>query len=239
VLASPRIVEAKRRARSRGEVGQAVPSLTVIASSARYGPLVRKGQINQAVIDAMKRAEAGLPEGARVQLVISGFRHDGPGLASSAIQTAFRLGQITDPASGERIRPWPEYPHQIAFADNARSRLTLRWLKGQPWAVILIILLASILAGLLMYYLGHSSWSLQGPPGGGGSRSCATTPAVGFDCNGVLRVGYLPWWDALIAAAALAALPVALHYTGRLEEGEAELIRGREELQQARGGWGT
>jgi len=99
-------------------------------------------------------AEAGLPEGERVQLAIRGWTI--PLLGSVGAQVAgyinqqWRLGNIRDLVTGEVPQAWPEYPSEVAQYVGSSDTLYLRWRKGQPFVVWFV---GFLILGLGVLYL--------------------------------------------------------------------------------------
>lgn len=120
--------------------------------------------VNRAVLEAEKR----LPEGARVQLEITGWTV--PLLGSQAARVAADLnralaeGRIRDPDTGEPIKPWPEHPDRIAFAVG--DTVVLRWIKGQAWVFNMVrstLIFAAVTAAVIWLLLSRASWSMYNP----------------------------------------------------------------------------
>lgn len=115
----------------------------------------------------LRAAEAGLPEGARVELTLEFEpltlplygRVDLARLAAEAVNRAAAEGQLT--SGGEVIQPWPEY-RQIALYDSAAGITRIRWRKGVPWVPLLVgILIGIALVGGILLYLKIRGWTLS------------------------------------------------------------------------------
>lgn len=154
---------------------------TKLLDRAQAGPLVAdlsldtfwniirdRRNVEQLVNRELRRAEAGLPEGTRVELVLTGLypvQNIRPSDLAYRINLAYIEGKIRDPDTGEIIRPWPEHGNTIAWANDAAGTLTLRWVKGVAWAWRIIwYLVGVILLGLAAYYiykmLHASGWTI-------------------------------------------------------------------------------
>ncbi len=183
------------------------------------------GDVQSIVNQAVQNAEAGAPEGARIQLEIDSV----PGAAAliSRINAAFRAGRITNPADGKPIQPWPEYPNEIAFAWQGSNGIMLRWVKLQ-WQIILIVVLL-LVAVAVVYALTRSSWRLMSVSASGGQGAATGPPFVGIQ-DGTAYFAWLPVeWDAAIAVG-LVATPFILRSV-------AGAIRGAHDVEAAeRGG---
>lgn len=115
------------------------------------------GAIAQVLQPDILAAEKREPDGTYFQLVLTGFRTPLGSLAGTAGQNlnkAFVLQSpsLRDPATGELVIPWPQYPDRIAFWDDATATLTLRWIRGQEFAPVILYGLA-ILIGFVVLYL--------------------------------------------------------------------------------------
>lgn len=154
---------------------------TKLLDRAQAGPLVAdlsldtfweiirdRRNVEQLVNAELRRAEAGLPEGTRVELVLTGLytvQNIKPSDLAYRINLAKIEGKIVDPDTGEAIHPWPEHGNTIAWANDAAGTLTLRWLKGVAWTWRIVwYLVGVILLGLAAYYiykmLHASGWTM-------------------------------------------------------------------------------
>jgi hypothetical protein len=187
-----------------------------IASSAADGPLVQsvspatlatlaveyfsdyqsflataEGLVNAAVTGA----ENDLPEGAQVQLVLTGLT--GPfggslaGQMAGAITQAWARGQIVN-VDGTTLQPWPG-AGAVAYPDDASATLTLRWIKGQPWVWVLVGVLLAVTAIAVYTALRNGGYSMSTLSAGASVVSWAVRN----------------WWVFPVGAAALAILPFA------------------------------
>jgi len=110
--------------------------------------------ITRYVDQAVTEAEAGLPEGQRVELQIRGWDIPGYGSVgsqvSSYINSQWRAGKLKDLLTGEKPLAWPEYPNQVAWYESGSDTLIMRWRKGQPFIVWFI---GFVILGLGVLYL--------------------------------------------------------------------------------------
>lgn len=209
---------------------------TKVIDRARAGPLlsditlenfwsiVRDPYNAQYLLNAqLRQAEAGLPEGARVELVLRGlYTVEGkkPSDLANQINLLYNQGKMVDPDSGEMLRPWPEHAaaRQLAWADDAAGTLTLRWLKGIAWVWYLI---CAIALGLFAYFLYKmlrgSDWAMY--------KAVTKTNGDGNGGGCPKIFGVCVWWLAG-GAAAIAVAPWLIRQA-------AKIIRARHELEEA------
>jgi len=200
--------------------------MTTIASSDTDGPLVggidaltaldlaatNPQALAQYVNPALQHAERSLPEGAEVELDITGWQVAGQSIAQFvASRLNANIRDIRDPDTGEQVQPWPQYPDQIAWGDDSTDTLTLRWVKGQPFAVWIIVGIV-VLAGI-WYLLSRAKW-----------RASANVVAPGTP-NPVSIGAWIVdhWWLFLILAAAGVAAPFIVRSAAKTEEAVNEL----------------
>lgn len=114
----------------------------------------------------IQAAEDNAPEYTPMQLQITGLW--GPtgsiaGALAGGVNQDWRQGKIQQSINGvtEPLLPW-DNASAIAYADDSTATLTLQWIKGQPWAYVLIGLLVIIAAVALYDILTGSKWSLTG-----------------------------------------------------------------------------
>ena len=95
--------------------------------------------ITRYVDEAVTSAEAGLPEGQRVQLSIRGWTIPGfgsvGGQVANYVNQQWRAGRLRDLITGEKPLSWPEYPNQVAWYESSSDEVIMRWRKGQPFIV--------------------------------------------------------------------------------------------------------
>lgn len=211
-----------------------------IASLTANGPLASGSVASPAFNRAVLNAEAGLPEGAYVELTIDSV--NAAAQVVSGLNRQYQNGQITYPSTGELIQGWPAYPGQIAFLTSDRQGVVLRWRKGQPW---IFILLAAILvvAVLVFVSLQRSNYSMQTPQtsvgGGSGGGGVGLTTGkfvwLGVGPKGTFRIFNIPWYWVAGGLGLGAVGAVGAQVYGRVEEGEAEVLKGQRDIQEARG----
>jgi hypothetical protein len=197
---------------------------TKLLDRAQAGPLVAdlsldtfweiirdRRNVEQLVNAELRRAEAGLPEGTRVELVLTGLytvQNIKPSDLAYRINLAKIEGKIVDPDTGEAIHPWPEHGNTIAWANDAAGTLTLRWLKGVAWTWRIVwYLVGVILLGLAAYYiykmLHASGWTIfkvvEKKKNGGWVVTPFGWVLFGLGAFGLLAVA--PWAMRKIAAA--------------------------------------
>lgn len=211
------------------------PGYRVVTDYAIAGPLLLGPDPSTDFNQAVARAEAGLPEGARVVLQIDSV--NAASTVISQLNSAYENGQIKNPQTGELIQGWPEYPGKIAFPFNSGNGVELRWVKGQPWIPILIVVIAAIAVAVILS-LQHSPYRMltpSGTPSGGGSGSSSASPPWFGYYGGTLYILRFPWYWSALAGTALLVGPWAVSQVARLEESESEYLEARQELASAKG----
>ena len=143
---------------------------------------VSASELEQFVNPAAYQAEAGQPEGAQIELDITGwtiFGTDYSQTVADKINSYWQQGQFV--INGENMQAWPG-ANQIAYGGN--NTVTVQYLKGQLWIlwIALAIAVAVWLYGLLQSFTGGQSWSL--------GVNTATTPKGGWWAN-------LPLWEKM------------------------------------------
>lgn len=112
----------------------------------------------------IRSAEQGAPEGARMQLDLTLVNPSLPFVGAVDLAQAIANGLNQAAAAGrmvsgsETIRTWPG---ESAIAAAQGNVVHVRWVKGVPWAPIIIgVLLGIVVLGILVYaYIHH--WSLS------------------------------------------------------------------------------
>lgn len=136
---------------------QAGPLVTDLSLDNFWDIIRDRRNVEQLFNAQFRQAEAGLPEGARVELALTGLytvQNIKPSDLAYRINLLKIEGKLVDPDTGEAIRAWPEHGNTIAWANNAAGTLTLRWRKGVAWAWRIIwYLVGVILLGLAAYYI--------------------------------------------------------------------------------------
>jgi hypothetical protein len=141
---------------------------------------VSPSEIESFVNPAAYAAEAGQPEGAAIELDISGWTFlgtDYSGQVASQINSYWQSGEFV--VNGEDMAAWPG-ASQVAYGGN--DTVTLQYLKGQIW--ILYIAVAVALAYVAMQIFGYftgQKWAV-------GVESSTTTTSQNFISR---------WWNNL------------------------------------------
>lgn len=161
-----------------------------------------------------------LPEGTRMELDIGGFDIFGYGFASTAadrVNAAWQAGQLN--YGGEPIQPWPEYPSQVAWGDDATGTITFRALKAQWQAIFFIALGAALVIAFVVLW---NHWSQPSTPW---QAQAAYPPGQQPTITGQGILAWLarnwPW--LLLAGGALAAAPFVVRKVAELREAENKL----------------
>jgi len=193
-----------------------------IASSSEDGPILAVAGVGATptINTALAAAEAGQPEGAQLTLTIDGLGA-WAGLAASRINAQYAAGAITDPASGEAIQAWPGATTLASVGAN--DALVLQWVKGQPWAFILVgLLIAAIVAFAFYEAMANAPWKMT-------AQTTATGQGAGVPLAGApmfggqpFRVFWLPWYWAAVGVGVLAAGPWVIERVARGTESVEE-----------------
>lgn len=205
-----------------------------IGSASSLGPLVTATGIDSYVVNqAVAQAEAGQPEGMRIQLLVPNLGQFAQP-AANALQSRFLTGQFKDPATGTPIIPWPETPSTVADIPIGQpGTLRVRWVKGQWQIEVVIGIAVAIIGYLLIQSLHGSPWSMQSAAAASSGGTGTTTPMFGGQ---PFRVFYVPWYWAAAGTLGLVAAPFVLHKVAQTEGSEAELVQNRRALRQAEEG---
>lgn len=216
----------------------------VIARGSNDGPLVEEiGFADLAylvatnpnrLVDYMNRsltaAQTGLPEGARVEMKISGWSALGMGWAEQAaghVQRAWEQGKLVDVDTKLPVEAWPEYPAQIAWGDSGTDTMTIRTVKNAIPAVavwIVVGLLALFAVYEIWQFLRRSGWvaSYADPfatPPPGGSPPGSSLPSG----TEVLAWIGRHWAWVVLGGGALAAAPFVLRQIAGIKRARSEL----------------
>jgi hypothetical protein len=102
--------------------------------------------VNQAIV----AAEEAQPEGAEIELSISGWVNPITGTDYSFqvadwINSQWQSGNVVG-AGGEPIIPWAEYPNQVAW--GLGNMVVMRWTKGMVQVIVFLGLVAACLVAL-------------------------------------------------------------------------------------------
>ncbi len=159
-------------------------------------------------------AEADLPEQTRVLCVLTGLVGPfGGSLASqfaAAVTNAWHKGQLTQ--DGEQLQAWPEYPSTIAWPDDSNASVTLRWVKGQPWLAIVVVVGIVLLALVIgAYILGRQTGYSVSSVGSSSNSTGLPNPVPWLLKN---------WWVIPVGLGALAAAPFVVRQVRETEEAE-------------------
>jgi hypothetical protein len=175
------------------------------AVSSGLNPSTLSAYINSAITDA----EEGQPEGAMMELDISGWTNPITGTDYS-LQVAdyvnSNAGSILN-SDGTPVEPWPGNGGRLASGGN--DTLVLQWVKGQLGAVpllvfvtagiialaIIVTALPNLLSRWRMYQSGVATATPGGSPGGGFS-SWPLWEKIAVVSGGVLAGGGILWFLA-------------------------------------------
>jgi hypothetical protein len=165
--------------------------------------------LNQAAI----QAEAGQPEGAQIELDISGWVNPITGTDYSQsiadeINRYWSQGQFN--VNGELMQAWPGNT-QVAWGSQdtgISDTLIVQYIKGQPWLILILVAIAVIAVAIAIFqYYNNVSWKLgtscpQGEywngsqcaqPSGSGTQTCNS----GYHWSGSACVKNPNWFQQL------------------------------------------
>ena len=202
--------------------------------TANYPAFLAKASalINQRV----QAIEANEAEGQRNYLVITGWGGHATA-AAQAINSQWQAGKLKG-TDGTSVAPWPEYPHQIAWATNQGNTIELRWLK-EEWQLYLLVFALIAVVGYLVYrVLTQNSWQLQTANAVSNPAQATSSPGVfngtPFIGGKPFRVFWLPWYLAVPAAGLVIAGPYIYRQTVSVEESRARGAEAEREYEHAR-----
>lgn len=188
---------------------------------------------DQLVNAAVTNAEMNQPEGALIELTITGLTAPGVGSLAprlaSQVNAAGANGQLIQ--GGATIAPWPNYPLAVASGDT----LTVRWIKEAWWVYVIVGLVAMLLGMVLITLLTHANYtatSTTNTTGATGSGSGSPASTIGFVSKATKWVfGHLPLVGGIAIAAVVA--PVVVSSLANFDTSKASLVSARNELRRA------
>lgn len=162
-----------------------VSSLAALAFNLSIGQ-VNPAEIEQFVNQAAYQAELNQPEGAAIELNLSGwtvFGTDYSTQVANQINSYWQQGQFT--VNGENMQAWPG-ASVIAYGGN--DTLTVQYLKGQIWVLYIAVAVALFYAVVYIFQqVTGQKWSV-------GVNSATTGSSGGWWAN-------LPFWEKGILLA--------------------------------------
>ncbi|HEY3367789.1 MAG TPA: hypothetical protein VGK74_22250 [Symbiobacteriaceae bacterium] len=175
-------------------------------------------------------AEQALPEGARIEISMTGWTLLGSSWAQRAagqVQAAWEQGRLVDADTGRPVEPWPEYPDRIAWGDDATDTVTIRTVKAAiPLVIgwIVIALIAVVAVYQIWQWLRDSNWAVRAASDAAAAPGDPQPPVPGSiqpkDIPGWLLRNW-PW--VLLGGATLAAAPFIVRQVAHLREARNEL----------------
>lgn len=169
------------------------------AAIAAFNPAGIARYVNRTMV----AAEKAQPEGAEIQLDITGWPGPfGNSMAPSIadyLNRRFAAGKIVDPATQEAIIPWSAYPGQIAWGDAGTDTVTVRWVKGQYFIIAVSVAFAlGIIAGIYIWrLLERSGWVASGSgSSAGGFAGLPFLEKAGIIGGGILLGLGVLWYYA-------------------------------------------
>lgn len=214
--------------------GPIISNLSLADITAMMGdPQQRYSMLNAQLVKLMDAQ----PEGTRLELVLGSLRDPtGTSQASAmaqALQEQFLYGTLKDPATNEPVVGWPEYPHQIAWANDSTATLTLRWVKGQiQLAPLLWALLVGIVIGVIIIEMLHNSSYTASTA----TNSVSTGGIIGVGASGPTIFGVPVWPNGVLIGAGIALIPAGIGYYGNVQRNRAAAISAQRELERVEGG---
>lgn len=184
----------------------------------------QQAQLAQYVNPALAQAEANLPEQTMVQLDITGWSTwfgSAAQYIASQIQSAWQSGKIVDPNTGQTPPTWSgtQWDGVFASGDDTTDTVSLRWVKGLEFLVVVVIGLLVLLAiALIVVVLQRSNagtmYSATHPSSPGGSGLNLVTELTWVEKNA--------YW-LLPATGLLVVSPFVLRKVAETREAENAL----------------
>lgn len=156
---------------------------SLFTSQPPFSIAVSQAAIQNALNPLLVQTELNQPEGTPLQLQITNLSN--ASTLAQQLNQQYQAGKLQDNATGEPLQAWSGYS---TVAQAQGTTLYLRWVKGQPFAVVLIwamvIIAAAIAVFLIVRELMGSSWSL--------SKAIGVTPQTSTTAGPPLGI---PWWE--------------------------------------------
>jgi hypothetical protein len=209
---------------------------TTVASSDRDGALVtgisgveaaalavtNPGALLQYVNADLQAALAALPEGTRMELVVSGWSLPAVGSVASSVadrvNAAWAAGQVD--YGGEPVQAWPEYPGQVAWGDDGSATVTIRVLKAQWQALLFVFIGILVVAAVWVLWDG---WRSSATPWQANAASPSGIGTGSTGLGGLLKFLAANWWWELPVVGAVAFAPWAINKLAAAREAENRL----------------
>lgn len=185
--------------------------------------------VNQTLLQRL----TALPEGTPFQVDIRGW-NGYVQRAADAINGAWALGEVVDPDTGQPITPWPDTPGQIAWADPATDRLTLRVVKMGPEVLWLALGAAVLIIGALVWaLLSQADYQAGYVPG-----TQVPAQTSGQVLGSVLAWLGKNWGYVVLGLGVAAAIPIGIRLHASYTRAKADETAAQRELEAAeeRGG---
>lgn len=142
---------------------------------------------------------------------------------ASTLNARYARGTLADPATGEKLRLWPA-PFHYPVAVASGNTVTLRWVKLQAFAYIMVGMLLGALGYLAWRYLNRSAWTLAG----------STSTAGRGTTKGPYKIlGFIPWYWAAAGAVAI-GIPSGLAYEAWVDRNRAAVVKSQHEIAALR-----
>lgn len=162
--------------------------------------------------------EEAQPEGTPMELVLPGLQ----GYAiqwATALQQQFQQGKIQ--VNGTQIKPWANFPNQIAWSDSTGDTMYVRWVKEEWEAWLIVGVLAVVIIAENLNVLRGSNYSLSAYTPTTGGTPTTTTP--GQAAGGILTWAVQNWPVIVVGAGVLVAAPFVVRHVAGTEESVNEL----------------
>lgn len=131
---------------------------------------------------------------------------------ANTLNTQYAQGKLKDPVSGEHLTLWPK-PYHYPAAVAAGNVVTVRWVKLQAFAFILVGILVAALGYFAWHYLTRANWSLAG----------STQPTAGSPSKGPPKILGIPWYY-VAGAAVVVGVPAGYWYFSRYDREKAAYL---------------
>lgn len=209
---------------------------TQTSAGALLGAFDTTNPANTAINSKIKAIELGQPEGTLMELRIvlpainlpllgrTWVANTAATQIAATLNARYAQGTLADPASGEKLEVWPK-PFHYPVAVASGNTVTLRWIKLQAFAYIMVGILVAALGYLAWRYLNGSAWTLAGSTMPGSK----TAP-------GPYRVfGLIPWYWAA-AGAVVVGVPLGYWYFADVDRNRESLVETEAKIRRLREG---
>lgn len=140
---------------------------------------------------------------------------------ANTLNADYAKGTLKDPASGQKLVLWPK-PSTYPVAVASGNTVTIRWVKLQPFAYILVGILVAALAYFAWHYLSSAGWTLSGSQ---------TPTSTG---GGTPKLLGLPWYIPVGVGVAV-VIPLGYWYGSKLDRNRANYMQAAQDIHRLEG----